>query len=115
MTETSSSVVRMLYRSGRYQGMKFVGYQSDVADLVREIEHLASVRGMILGRWETSSRFCGWIKTITYALYRGERPARSVDAQGPSIALSQTEGTTPCCEAYRRLTMLRNEIREDGK
>ena len=91
--------------TAQYHGI--VGYESDVANLVREIEAKATAQGLALSRWETSSTRSGWIKTITWAVHRGPRTDQSKNADAvASITLSQMEGTTKRCEAYRELSKL---------
>jgi len=44
---------------------------------LQEIEKMANSKGVELGRWDTASRKSGFCRTISYGLFRGNRPERS--------------------------------------
>lgn len=110
--------VRHLTKSRRYDKQAGVTrYDSPVADLVRAIEAEAAARGLTLSRWETSGKRLVFDKRITWAVHAGEKPAKHADLFaregvliGP-IHLSQAEGATERCAAYRSLGALLENVR----
>lgn len=101
------SIIEKLYKSKKYVDGKPV-FESDLVDLVKEIELLAEAQDITLSRWETNSRHNSYIKTITYALHEGERPYRSQDLPPNTlmIFLDGSEGTSKKCKAYKELSYL---------
>ena len=84
---------------------------SPVGQLITEIEKTAESKGLHLSRWETSSRYSGFLKTIVFAVHTGQRPKRSRDAHGDmNIILYQPEGKTAKCIAFRKLESLLQSV-----
>ena len=103
---------RTLYHSRRWDEKRGTYYESPMVDLVKTIETLATQQGLSLYRWQTASRHNGHIVTITWGLHRGSRPRYSRDCNGTTVTLSQIEGKTQACEAYKRLlTLLPNLLK----
>lgn len=110
------SLVEKLYKSRVFGYIKpgqygVTGYESEVADLVRQIEARAEREGLTVSRWLTNST-AGWASTITWAVHKGPRPTGTyqlpVDAY--VVILDNTEGKTKRCEAYRELLKLLNSF-----
>lgn len=83
-------------------------------DLLTKITHLASKRGLALSRWpELPHRS----KRITWMLHSGDRCESALRQDGYvcAVRLTQIEGKTKNCEAYRLLNMLmlRNFTQEE--
>lgn len=79
--------------------------QNAITVLIETIRTAAAARGFTLHRYQANrGRFA---TTITYALHSSsERPAYSRDCDGARAVLTQREGTTERCEAYRELSDL---------
>lgn len=76
-----------------------------VQSLIKNIEVKAAEKGLFLHRYQSNKGKFSYI--ITYALHSSaERPAKSAACDGDSVQLSQCEGTTERCEAYRQLSEL---------
>lgn len=86
---------------------------SEVGLLIKEIENVAKAKGLILGRWQANSKRNWRCTTITYAFYPTgtERPQYTRGATGPQAVLSQWEGETKRCTAYRVLSELLVELK----
>jgi hypothetical protein len=93
-------IITRLYRSAP-------GYDTPVANYVRQFDKYVTEKGYTLSRWETHSKMCGWYTTVTYAIHKGDRPTRSdqlPDSEDTFIlTLNQVEGRTERCTAYRKL------------
>jgi hypothetical protein len=85
---------------------------SQVGQLVNQIEETAKNQGLTLSRWQANKG--GFTIEITYIVHTGEREAQARHQPEDSIVaitrLSQMEGTTARCQAYRELTKLANEL-----
>ena len=80
-----------------------------VADLIETIRTTAAARGLTLHRYQANKG--KFSTTITYALHSSaDRPAYSRDCDGARVSLTQREGTTERCEAYRKLSNLLAKI-----
>jgi len=91
--------IERLYRSAP-------SFDTPVCNLVRDIEKYAKEKGYKFSRWETHSKACGWYTTVTYAFHKGDRPARSdlLPQDALVMTLTQVEGKTRRCTAYRELS-----------
>lgn len=112
------TVVNQLYKSSRYDfDAQTFSYESRVADLVRELEREAAARGYTLSRWQANRG--GHRTTITYAVHTGERRAQfRLQPEGSLVAwaeLSQAEGTTERCEAFRVLRAVLEALVADAR
>lgn len=87
-------------------------YQSEMVDLVQQLEAAAAAKGLTLSRWETTVGKYG--KSITYALHSGERAAQFRYQPKESVVdycyLGTLEGTSRRCEAYRALSAMLDQI-----
>lgn len=83
-----------------------------VTELVDEIQAKAEEKGYTLSRWQANRS--GYATEITYAIHTGERAAqfRLQKDVAEYITLSQSEGKTMACEAYRKLMSLRNFLNQ---
>lgn len=73
-----------------------------VTALVDRIAAEATRRDLYLYRYQTSQG--RYVRSVTYALHSSEvRPARGNLCDSGSVVLSQLEGCTDRCEAYREL------------
>ena len=90
---------------------------TSVALLIQEIERVAAGKGLSLGRWQTNGKTNKWSTRITYAFYPlgTERPQYATNCDGPKAVLTQWEGETQACTAFRALTELLNELKLKGK
>jgi len=80
-----------------------------VEELISEIESLASEKGMYLHRYQ--SNLGRYRVRIVYALHESaEKPRTSTECSGPKVTLNNREGATTRCEAYRKLTELKESI-----
>ena len=80
-----------------------------VQKLISEIESLAAERGLYLHRYQTN--LGSYRVRVIYALHDNpEKPTRSASCSGPAVTLSNREGTTERCEAYRKLSELLEQI-----
>ena len=88
-----------------------VPQDSPVGKMVAEIEAICTERGLTLSRWQANK--AGNAVTVTYIAHTGERAAQARYQNGiaADCTISQMEGTTERCEAYRRLSALRKELR----
>lgn len=78
---------------------------SAVNNLVETIRAEGAKNGLTLHRYQSNKGHFSCV--ITYATHSGsERPAFSRDCDGPYVTLTQREGTTENCEAYRKLSKL---------
>ena len=107
------SLVNVLYKSKVYGTRDdgfygTIGYESDVADLVRAIEDKATVRGLTVSRWLTNSTAAGYAQSITWAVHSGPRPVRTtlLPEDARTVKLNNVEGKTKRCEAYQKLSGL---------
>ena len=85
------------------------------AELRELIAGEATTRGLRLDRWETGPRRCSWERRITYALVPSNTPRsdssyRLPDAT-PLVRITNREGKTPRCRAYKQLTALLDQLR----
>lgn len=108
------SNTKYLANSHQWQGQEkgLVTLDTDVVLLVRELEQACAERGLTLSRWQTNhSRFA---LAITWAAHQGERPAQSryLADHWPMVKLSQLEGKTKRCQAYRLLSVLLEKVRQ---
>lgn len=79
--------------------------QNAVTTLIETIRTTAAARGLTLHRYQSNKGH--YATTITYVLCSSaERPAYSRDCDGARAVLTQREGTTERCEAYRELSDL---------
>jgi hypothetical protein len=80
---------------------------SDVGRVIAALEEVCKKRGLILSRWETGSKRCGWIRTITWAAHRGPRTSRFCNMPESAVddymVLTSPEGKTKRCAAYKLL------------
>lgn len=76
-----------------------------VQTLIEEIKSEAAKAGYTLHRYQANKG--NFATTITYALHSSaNRPTFSRDCDGASAVLTQREGSTSRCEAYRELSDL---------
>ena len=81
--------------------------QTAVENLISEIKTLAAEQELYLHRFQTNGG--NHSTTITYALHNSaEKPATSKHCTGynDSVVLSQNEGCSKRCEAFRELIKL---------
>lgn len=82
-----------------------------VGDLLATLRAEGAAQGLALYRYNRCREFT---VTIGYALHPAdaevEPPVASL-CSGPRVVLTQREGTTPRCQAYRELTKLLAELR----
>ena len=103
------ALAEKLYKSRKWdRATNTYRYESEVVDLVQRIEARADGMGLTVSRWETSGPFSSHDKTITWAVHSGERPERSgsLPDYAPRVVLSNVEGQTKRCEAFKRLSEL---------
>ena len=83
-----------------------VDFQGDLVNLVKQLEQKAKSTGLTLSRWQTNGY--GGRVSITWALHSGDRPSFSRDLPDDAqvVVLSQLEGKTKQCEAYKALSTL---------
>lgn len=83
-----------------------------VEEMANNIAAMAEAKGLTLSRWQANKG--NHATTITYALHTGERaPQFRLQADGTVVdfeKLSQLEGSTPRCEAYKALVKLANVV-----
>lgn len=91
-------------------------HNSEVVELVNKIEKLAHIKLNKLSRWQANGG--NHSTTITYAIHWGERTAQfRLMPEDHVIAytqISQNEGTTKRCEAYKKLFKLYLATLEDN-
>lgn len=80
-----------------------------VQKLIEDIKIAAAANSLYLHRYQTNGG--NHATRITYALHHSvERPMRSDQCSHWRVSISQNEGTTARCEAYRKLTKLMSVI-----
>lgn len=76
-----------------------------VSALIETIRVKAASQGFYLYRYQTNYGL--YATNIKYALHSSpERPDRSGDCDGWSVSMSQREGSTTRCEAFRKLSAM---------
>ena len=82
---------------------------NQVKILIGNIETKAAEHGLYLHRYQTN--LGSYRVRVIYALHDNpEKPARSASCSGPAVTLSNREGTTERCEAYRKLSELLEQL-----
>jgi hypothetical protein len=85
---------------------------SQVIPLVDELQALCEANGLTLSRWQTNG--AKHRTTITYAIHKGGRAAQ-FRLQHEVLdwnELSQSEGATARCEAYRKIAGLLDNLKQ---
>lgn len=84
-----------------------------VEQLIDELETECHARGLTLSRWQANGG--NYATTISYAAHTGERASQyrrlPQDTIRAEAVLSQSEGATERCEAYRKLSKMLEIIR----
>lgn len=88
---------------------KFKLYNGGVVEeLANRVSEMAEEKGLTLSRWQANKG--NHATTITYALHTGERAAQFRLQPDDTVVdyerMNQLEGSTPRCEAYRKLVKL---------
>lgn len=96
--------------------MFLVKPNSDVYNLVREVDCMARSKGLTLSRWQANSVRCSYVTRITYAIHTGERASRYIDQPKNSLVAVAVIHSHECngqgCAAYNALNTLKETLNE---